>query len=57
MKITVETTNNYPFYERQIITVRGEKNAEKRAKEISDEIIHKINKGELQDGFIYVTYK
>ena len=57
MKITVYTTNNYPHYEKQVLKVRGAKKATEKANEISNEILRKIQNGELQDGQVEVSYK
>lgn len=56
MKIIVYTTNNYPYYDKDIITVRGLEAATKKSKEISDDIVRRINNGELQDGQVEVRY-
>ena len=57
MKVTVYTTNNYPRYEKQVISVRGMKAAQEKADEIEKEIAQKLRHGELQDAMIVVSYK
>lgn len=56
MKIIVYTTNDYPHYKKEVITVCEEKVAKVEYEKIAREITQKIRSGLLQDAEVELRY-